>query len=118
MRGAVARTIDAYLKSVKEPHRSLLQKLREQIREAAPEAVETIAYQMPAFKLDGKPLAYFAAFSRHCSYFPVGGAAVDLVPEAAAWRTSKGTLQFTADNPIPAKIIKKIVKARAAQIRG
>ena len=48
----------------------------------------------------------------------VGGAAVDLVPEAAAWRTSKGTLQFTADNPIPAKIIKKIVKARAAQIRG
>ena len=118
MRGAVAKNIDAYLKGVKEPHRSLLQKLREDIRSAAPDAVEAIAYQMPAFKLDGKPLGYFAAFTKHCSYFPVGAAIVDKMPETDPWRTSKGTLQFTADKPIPAKIIKKIVKARAAQIRG
>ncbi|MEX2278060.1 MAG: DUF1801 domain-containing protein [Cucumibacter sp.] len=114
-----AASIDAYLKTVPEPMRAALQKLREQIRAAAPEAVETIAYQMPAFKLNGKPLAYFAAFRDHCSYFPVGGKALDAMPEAAkAFRTAKGTLQFTPGKPLPAALVKRLVKARIADIRG
>lgn len=112
-------TIDAYLAKVPEPFRAALEKLRAQIHAAAPEAVETIAYQMPAFKLDGKPLAYFAAFRDHCSWFPVGGKALDAMPEAVkAFRTAKGTLQFTPDRPLPAALVRKLVKARIADIRG
>ena len=118
MRGLPPKTVDAYIKALKEPHKSMIQKMRETIQAAVPDAIEGIDYGMPAFKLDGRPLGYFGAFKKHCSYFPVGGAVVDKMPETDPWRTSKGTMQFTADNPIPDKIVKKIVKARAAQIRG
>jgi uncharacterized protein YdhG (YjbR/CyaY superfamily) len=96
-----------------EPERTALEKLRAQIREAAPGAVEQISYQMPAFKLDGRFLVSFAAFRDHCSLFPASNDVMDqLGDELRPYFAGKGTLRFTADKPIPARLVKKIVKLR------
>jgi uncharacterized protein YdhG (YjbR/CyaY superfamily) len=106
-------TIDEYLERVADPaKRSLLEKLRQAIRSAAPGAQEVISYQMPAYKQNGM-LVYFAAFSNHCSLFPASRKVFDAFKtELAAYKTSKGTIQFTVDHPLPLPLIKKIVKAK------
>ena len=110
------RDTDSYLASLPAADRDALQKLRAAIKSAAPEAVEAISYQMPAFKYRGRPLAYFAAFKDHCSFFPTSFDAEAFAADLAPYRTSKGTIQFQASKPLPAALVRKIVRARIAEI--
>lgn len=106
------KDIDAYLSLQSEEVVVALQKLRETIHAAAPDAEETISYGMPAFKCHGM-LVGFAAFKKHCSFFPWNSHTVsDFAEELKKYTTSAGTIQFTLDKPLPATLVKKIVKAR------
>lgn len=105
------KTVDDYLKELPEPVRLVLEKLRSTIKSVAPKAEEGISYGMPGYKYYGA-LVYFAAFKNHCSFFPGSSQIVKRFDELSAYRTSKGTIQFTVDKPLPAALVKKIVKAR------
>jgi uncharacterized protein YdhG (YjbR/CyaY superfamily) len=110
-------SVDAYLAAVAEPFRAALQKLRSTIRAAAPEATETISYQMPAFKLQGRFLVSYAAFRDHCSLFPASYAVLEaLGDELKPYVAGKGTLRFTPAKPIPAALVKRIVRLRVEEI--
>ena len=108
------KTVAEYLKSVPQPHRATLEKLRADILAAAPFLEETISYRMPTFKHGpGYGIVSFAAFKDHCSLFPMStkvGAEL-----GGAWLSGKSTLQFAPDKPLPAVLVKKIVKARLAE---
>jgi uncharacterized protein YdhG (YjbR/CyaY superfamily) len=92
--------------------RATLEKLRETIKAAAPEAVEVISYQMPAYKYHG-PLVFFAAFKDHCSLFPASKTIVGTFSdELKGYHISGTTIHFSADNPLPAALVQRIVKAR------
>ena len=110
----VAATIDAWLARLAPEPRAALEKLRSQIRAAAPGAEELISYGQPTFKLHGHLVA-FGAFKKHLSFFPMSSTLLKDFPEAAPFVTSSGTMQFQADKPISAALVKKIVKARIAQ---
>jgi uncharacterized protein YdhG (YjbR/CyaY superfamily) len=108
----VPQTIDEYLNRVPEPARTTLNKIRAVIRSAAPpEATEKISYGIPTFKYKGM-LASFAAFSDHCSLFPGAGPTVEFKNELKNFQTSKGTIRFTPDKPLPTSLLKKLIKAR------
>ena len=112
------KDVDEYLAAVPEPARSTLNKMRAAIRSAVPaEATEVISYRMPAFKHNGV-LVWFAAFSDHCSLFPTAAVIEALKNELKGYATSKGTIQFPTDNPLPVALVKKLVKARVAQIEN
>jgi uncharacterized protein YdhG (YjbR/CyaY superfamily) len=116
-RGA-PKTVDAYLARVPQPARGTLNKIRAAIRSAAPrEAIETISYGIPAFKYNGV-LVWFAAFSDHCSLFPTAAVIETFKNELKGFSISKGTIQFPTDKPLPAALVKKMVKARVAQIQS
>jgi uncharacterized protein YdhG (YjbR/CyaY superfamily) len=105
--------VEDYLAALPEDQRAAREKLRKTIRTAAPEAIETISYQMPTFKLRGRALVYYAAFKDHCSLFPASESVMGaLGEELKPYFAGKGTLRFTPDKPIPAALVKKIVKAR------
>jgi uncharacterized protein YdhG (YjbR/CyaY superfamily) len=108
--------VEAYLAKVAEPARSTLESVRRAIRSAAPaEAVECISYGMPAFRYKGALVGY-AAFKDHCSFFPMSAVLLDEFEEdVKGYRTAKGTLQFPHDKPLPAKLVKQIVKVRVLQ---
>ncbi|MFZ0735905.1 MAG: DUF1801 domain-containing protein [Candidatus Acidiferrales bacterium] len=109
------KNVDEYLAGVPEPARSTLNKMREAIRSAVPpEATETISYRIPAFK-HKRVLLWFAAFSGHCSLFPTASVIEAFKNELKGFSTSKGTIQFPADRPLPTALVKKLVKARVAQ---
>jgi uncharacterized protein YdhG (YjbR/CyaY superfamily) len=109
------KDVDEYLAGVPESARSTLIKLRAAIRSAVPrEATETISYRMPAFKYKGM-LVWFAAFSKHCSLFPGSSVIEAFQNELKGFSTSKGTIHFPTDKPLPTALIKKLVKARVAQ---
>jgi uncharacterized protein YdhG (YjbR/CyaY superfamily) len=111
-------SVDEYLAGVPEPARSTLKKVRAAIRAAAPrEATETISYGMPAFKYKGV-LVWFAAFSDHCSLFPTASVIAAFKDELKGYPTGKGTIHFSSDKPLPAALIKKLVKARLAQLES
>lgn len=110
----VAASIDAWLARLAPEPRAALEKLRGQIRAAAPGAEEVISYGQPAFKLHGHLVA-FGAFKKHLSFFPMSSNLLQSYPEAAPFVTSSGTMQFQPNKPIPAALVKKIVKARIAQ---
>ena len=99
-----------------EPHRTTLEKVRATIRAAAPaEAEECISYGIPAFRYKGALVGY-AAFKKHCSFFPMSASLLDeFADDVAPYRTAKGTLQFAPDKPLPAALVKKMVKARVRQ---
>jgi len=109
-------TVDDYLAGVPEPARSTLNKVRAAIRSALPaEATEGISYRIPVFKYKG-PLVWYAAFSNHCSLFPGSLAVIKAFKnELKDFPTSKGTIHFPLDKPLPAALLKKIVKARLAE---
>ena len=115
-KGNVApKTVDEYLAGVPEPARRALNKMRAEIRSAVPpEATETISYRIPAFKYNGV-LVWFAAFSNHCSLFPTAAVIEAFKKELKGFSTSKGTIHFPMDKPLPIALIKKMVKARVAQ---
>lgn len=108
--------VDAYLGKVPEPARTTLEKLRATIRSVVPpETTEKLSYGMPAFHYKGGLVAY-AAFKNHCSFFPMQASLIDeMKDELKAYRTAKGTLQFPQDMPLPATLVKKMVKARIAE---
>jgi len=107
--------VDEYLAGVPEPARGILNKMRAAIRSAVPpEATEAISYGMPAFKHKGV-LVWFAAFSNHCSLFPTAAVIAALKNELKGFSTSKGTIHFPTDKPLPTALVKKLVKARVAQ---
>ncbi len=110
-----ATDVESYLAACPEPHRSTLEKLRATIRSVVPkETTEAISYGMPAFNYKGGLVAY-AAFKEHCSFFPMSGRLVeDYAEELKGYKTSKGTIQFPVDKPLPAGLVKKIVKAKIA----
>jgi uncharacterized protein YdhG (YjbR/CyaY superfamily) len=115
---AAPKNIDEYLAGVAEPARSTLNKIRAAIRSAVPpEATETISYGIPAFKYKGV-LVWFAAFSDHCSLFPTAAVIEEFKNELKGFFTSKGTIQFPTDKPLPATLVRKLVKARIAQIES
>jgi uncharacterized protein YdhG (YjbR/CyaY superfamily) len=108
---AKPKTIDGYLAALSKDKRAALERLRTTIRAAAPRAEECISYQLPAFRLDGRVLVWFGASANHCSFYP--GAVVDAYKEELRdFDTSKGTIRFQADRPLPATLVRKLLKAR------
>ncbi|HZP00981.1 MAG TPA: DUF1801 domain-containing protein [Terriglobia bacterium] len=115
MKGTPAKDVDAYLAALPAKVRATLEKLRKTIRAAAPKAEETISYQIPCFNYFG-PLVYFAAFKDHCSFFPGSKAILKTFKdELKPYRTSAGTIQFSVEKPLPATLVRRIVKARRAE---
>ena len=112
------RNIDQYLKALSGDKRAALEKLRRAIKAAAPKAEECISYAIPAFRLDGKFLVGFGAGKNHCAFYP-GSRAIEVHRrELEAYDTSKGTVRFPADHPLPATLVRKLVKARIASMAG
>jgi uncharacterized protein YdhG (YjbR/CyaY superfamily) len=110
-------SIDDYLSRLGDDQRAALERLRKAIHAAAPRVEECISYQMPAFRLDGRVLVWFGASAKHCAFYP--GAVVDeFTDELADYDTSKGTIRFQPADPLPAALVRKIVKARIARDAG
>jgi uncharacterized protein YdhG (YjbR/CyaY superfamily) len=110
------QTHEAYLAGLSEAKRSALEELRKTIREAAPEAEEIISYQLPAFRLAGRLLVAFGATAKHCAFYPMSTSTVEAHrDELEGYDTSKGTIRFQADNPLPAPLVRKLVEARIAE---
>jgi uncharacterized protein YdhG (YjbR/CyaY superfamily) len=108
----VPKTVDEYLEHVPEPARTTLNKIRAVIRSVAPsETSESISYGIPTFKYKGM-LAAYAAFSDHCSLFPGAGPTIEFKDELKNFPTSKGTIRFAPNKPLPATLLKKLMKAR------
>ena len=109
--------IDEYLAKLDEPKRTTLQRLRQTIRSVVPESEEGISYGMPAFRLQGKVIAGFAAFKNHLSYLPHSGSVFAEMPDdVAGYVTSKGALQFPIDRPLPKALVKKLITIRLKQV--
>jgi uncharacterized protein YdhG (YjbR/CyaY superfamily) len=112
------KTVEEYLAGIPEPARTTFNKLRAAIRSAVPsEATEIISYRIPAFK-HTRVLVWFAAFSNHCSLFPTAAVIEAFKNELKGFSTSKGTIHFPTDRPLPTGLIKKLVKARVAFDHG
>ena len=107
------KTIDEYLTNVKPDHRKTLQKLRQTIQTAAPRAKECVSYGIPAFRLDRRVLVFFGAWANHCAFYPGSAATLkNFRNELRNFQTSKGTIRFSPDKPLPAALVKKLVKTR------
>ena len=115
-KGKAPKTVDEYLANVPEPAASTLKHLRAVIQSVVPkETTEVISYGMPMFKFNGMLVGY-AAFKKHCSLFPTGSGVLDqFEKELKGYRTSKGTIQFPPDKPLPEALLKKIVRARVKE---
>lgn len=110
-----AVTVNEYMERLPEPVRTTLEQIRKAIKEAAPLAEEGIGYGMPGYKYHG-PLAYFAAFKNHCSYFPAGFSVIQqFSSELKKYEVDKGTIRFPLDKPLPAALVKKMVRAKMAE---
>jgi uncharacterized protein YdhG (YjbR/CyaY superfamily) len=111
------QTVDAYLAATPEPARSTLKKVRAAIRSVVPaEATEAISYGIPAVKYNGT-LVWYAAFAKHCSFFPTSSVIAAFKDELKGYKVSKGTLHFPVDKPLPATLVKKMVKMRLADVK-
>ena len=110
------RTIDEYLAGLSEDKRAALERVRKIINTAAPRAEECISYQLPAFRLDGKRLVAFGASANHCAFYPMSSSTVEAhEKELKGYDTSRGTIRFQPDHPLPAALVRKLVKARIAE---
>ena len=112
-------TVDDYLAAVPEDARAALGKLRKTIKAAAPKATEGISYQVPVFKLDGKPLVGFGATTAHCTFYVMStsDAMRRRLAELKGYTLGGGSIQFPADQPLPDALVTKLVKARIAENR-
>jgi uncharacterized protein YdhG (YjbR/CyaY superfamily) len=108
------QSIDEYLSALPQPARDAAASLRDAIRQAAPQAEETISYNMPAFKWNGI-LVWYAAFKNHIGFYPKPSAIGAFQSELAPYKTSKGAIQFPNDKPMPLSLVKKIVKFRVKE---
>lgn len=114
--GPKATSIADYLSRVPADQRRALQRLRKDIHAAVPGLEECISYQMPGFRYQGKVVVWFGAAARHCAFYP-GAVVKDFKTELKGYGTSKGTIRFDADDPLPAGLVKKLLKARIARGR-
>src|SRR6267142_2818479 len=112
---AKPKTIDEYLAPLSKEKRAALEKLRRAIKSAAPKAEECISYQLPAFRLGGRLLVAFGAAANHCAFYPGAHPVQAHKNELKAYDTSKGTIRFQADSPLPATLVRKLVKTRIAE---
>ena len=113
------KTIDEYLAPLSDDQRAALEKIRKTIWAAAPQAEECISYGLAAFRLNGKPLVGFGASAKHCAFYPMNGSTVAAFKkELKNYDTSKGTIRFPASKPLPAALVRKLVKARVAELGG
>ena len=113
---AKPQTIDEYLAFASDDQRAALEKLRKTIQAAAPQAEEFISYGLAAFRLNGRPLVAFGATASHCAFYPMSSSTVAAhKDELKDYDTSKGTIRFPADKPLPAALVRKLVKARIAE---
>jgi uncharacterized protein YdhG (YjbR/CyaY superfamily) len=111
-----AATIDGYLSTVKGPRRAALRALRRTIRSIVPRAEECISYGIPAFRLDGRIVAGFAATAKGCSYFPFSGSTLGtLSRELAAYGQTKSALHFDPGQGLPKTLVRKLLRARNAE---
>jgi uncharacterized protein YdhG (YjbR/CyaY superfamily) len=108
-------TIDEYLAPLDREKRAALERLRKAIQAAAPKAEECISYQIPAFRLSGRMLVAFGAAAKHCAFYPGAFPVAAHKDELKPYDTSKGTIRFPPDRPLPATLVRKLVKARIAQ---
>lgn len=112
------KDIDAYLARIPDDHRAALQKLRRQILAAAPRATECIAWSMPAFRVDGHLVVCFGNAKKHVSLYPMSAGLIEsYAEELAPFETSRGTIRFTPAKPLPATLVKRLVRARLAENR-
>ena len=109
------QNIDEYLAALSEEQRTALERLRKAIKSAAPKAEECISYQIPGFRLNGRMLVSFAAWANHCAFYPGSYPLEVNKKELKDYDTSKGTLRFPLDKPLPALLVRKLVKARIEQ---
>src|SRR2546427_10522974 len=112
---AKPQTIDEYLAPLSNEKRAALEKLRRAIKSAAPKAEECISYGIPAFRLGGRLLVAFGAAARHCAFYPGAFPLEAHRDELKAYDTSKGTIRFQADSPLPTSLVRKLVKTRMAE---
>ena len=109
--------IDSYLADLDEPKQSTLEQLRRDIMAALPNAEQCISYAMPAFKVQGKTIAGFAAFKNHLSYLPHSGSVLAaLQPDLAGYEHTKGSLHFPIDQPLPPSLVTKLITTRLAEL--
>lgn len=112
-----AATIDEYMAGVPDDMRAALQRLRAQIHELVPDATETISYGLPAFKLDGRALVWFAAWKAHCSMYPLTDTFMEAhAGELKGYRRTKGSVHFTPEAPLPPPLVARLVRARLADL--
>jgi len=112
-------TIDAYLAGLSDDKRAALEKLRKTIRASAPKAEECISYQIPAFRLNGRMLVGFGAAANHCAFYPMSSSTVEAHKRALKdYDTSRGTIRFQAHTPLPAALVRKLIKARITENSG
>jgi len=112
-------TIDDYLKSVPEDRRGALEDLRVKIRSVVPNAEECISYRIPAFRLNGVVVAGFCATAKGCSYLPFSGSTLKtLARDIKRYDQTKSSLHFSPDEPLPAALVRKLIKARIAETKG
>ena len=109
------KTPDGYLGALSDDKRAALERLRKTIKATAPEAEECISYQLPAFRLKGKLLVAYGAAASHCAFYP-GSVVQVLKDELKDYDTSKGTIRFPSDRPLPPALVRKLVKLRIARI--
>ena len=112
---AKPQTIDEYLAPLSSDKKAALEKLRKDIKSAAPGAEEVISYQIPTFRFRGRMLVSFAAWANHCAFYPGSYPIEAHQNELKDYETSKGTIRFPIDSPLPSTLVRKLVKARIAQ---
>jgi len=115
MRGKQPATIDDYIAMFPKDVQDILQKMRQTVQKAAPMATEAISYQMPTFKLQGKNLVHFAAFSHHIGFYPIPSGIAAFRKELSVYKQGKGSVQFPFDRPIPYDLVTKIVMFRVKE---
>jgi uncharacterized protein YdhG (YjbR/CyaY superfamily) len=112
---AKPQTIDEYLAPLSNDKRAALEKLRKDIKSAAPKAEECISYQIPSFRLGGRLLVSFGAAAKHCAFYPGSFPIKAHEKDLKSYSTSEGTIRFPIDSPLPATLVRKLVKTRIAE---
>ena len=114
--GLSAEDVDEYLRGIEEPKRSTLEALRRTILEIVPDAEQVISYKVPAFRVDGRIVAGFAAFKDHLSYLPFSGSVLpELKSELEGYTMTKSALHFSVDRPLPKSLVRKLIAARRSK---